>query len=329
MKKILMLLTVLLVSVSFMGCGKEAKKKKATSMATPVKQTAKLPSAENIIKENKGKVLVLLLGMEGCPGTEKSTKYLSEYIKTKPEGVEVYRIDVPPPNAKALKPVTGLDLKYSVDTSRKLADKMEFFFYPTLYILDKDGTVRFHGECEGKKVEKMVAEMLNEKPGSLKKMYTPALPEIGKTASDFTGNTLDGKKRSLKDISAGSDLNLLLFSKTTCPFSNKAVASLAGLEKQFKGKKLSITIINMGQDADEIKDFYASKTPEKCVVVDNDNAVSTGKFGVSAVPFFYLLDKNLKIVERKPYTAELAKNAMTKALGGNTTGCGTSSSGAG
>lgn len=331
MKRLMMLLVVFSVSVYFTGCGEEAGKKGEVSPSSAAEKTiqkaAEKVTAENVIQKNKGKVLLLLLGMEGCPGTEKATPYLSEYTKSKPEGVEVYRIDVPPSVKKPLKPASDLDpeLKYLMDNSRKLAGELEFFFYPTLYIFDKDGTLRFYGDCKGEKVEKMVSAMLKEKPGVAKKMYTPKLPDIGETAFNFTGKTLDNKETSLKQISSGSDANLLLFCKTFCPFSNKAVLSLDEIEKELKGKKLSITIINIAEDPDKIREFYTKKAPGRTVIVDKDDSISKKKYGVSAVPFFYVLDKDLKIVERKPFTTDIAKTALKKTLGMKTSGCGPAS----
>ena len=276
----------------------------------------KIDPTPDVIAENKGKVMVILMGMEGCPGTEGATPFITEYCKSKPDGVAVYRIDVPPPG-KVLQKAANLDsnLNYVIDNDRSLAGKLEFFFYPTTFILDRDGSVRFAGACEPEQIKKMVGEISAEKPDSEKKMYTPPLLKIGEPVkADLKFADSAGKEIALKDV-CGDSGAILFFSTTNCPFSVKALADLEKIKTDFKDKKFNYAIVSFGETAETIKNTYAEKSPGSMVLIDKDKEISDKVFGVSAVPFFYVLDKDMKVVDRRPFQYETAKAAIAKTLG--------------
>ncbi|MDD4871191.1 MAG: hypothetical protein PHR77_11585, partial [Kiritimatiellae bacterium] len=56
-----------------------------------------------------------------------------------------------------------------------------------------------------------------------------------------------------------------------------------------------------------------------------DKSVSTKYFGVPAVPFLYILDKDRKVLDRRPFAYDVAKTAIAKAYGTDGLGsaCGT------
>lgn len=115
---------------------------------------------ESLLNEHQGRVLILLLGRDGCPGTEKATATLDDYIPVKPENVSVVRLDVPLPD-EDLKPTSEWNHQYPrlVDTDRKIADKLDFFYYPTLYIFDGQGKNRYIGSLDIDKLKFMVQEI--------------------------------------------------------------------------------------------------------------------------------------------------------------------------
>ncbi len=242
--------------------------------------------------------------------------FLTEYAKEKHEGLAVVRVDVPMQAGGSVREPASLDseLNYVVDSNRVVADKMEFFFYPTLYIVDKDGVVRYRGECEEEKIRKIVSEILTENPSSPKKMYTPPLLEIGSRVADFTGTTIGRKKTSLNKLK-GKTATFLFFGATTCPFSVKAAGNLPALSSEFKTKGVGFVIVNFGQSANEIRSVYSEKAAGLTVIVDADSTISEKTFKVPAVPFFYVLDKDLKVLERKPFTVAAAKTAIGKNFG--------------
>ena len=277
----------------------------------------------DVVEQNKGHVTVLLLGMERCPGTEAATGFLAGYSANKPDGVVLFRVDVPPPG-KTVGPAHNVasNLNYVVDNGRRTADRLEFFFYPTLYIIDGDGVVRFSGACEPDRVKAMVAEIRAEAPGAEKKMYTLPLARIGQVIPDFTVTDADNHRKSFAEL-GGESGALIFFSATTCPFSVKALDELEKVKRTFRDRKVGFVIVNLGQSAADVKDMYARKSPGTAVVIDADKSISLTQFGVTAVPFMYVLDKNRKVVDRRPFAYDAAKAAVGKLLGMKASGgCG-------
>jgi len=293
----------------------------------PVQETAK--GGDDILSAYRGKVLVLLMGMPGCSGTEKATEFLVSYAKDRPSDAALLRLDVPPPEGK-IGPLSNWSAPFSreVDADRKVADRLDFFYYPTLYILDRDGEVRFAGECEPEKVKKMVSEICSEKPGSQKHSYMPPMPKIGEVAANFTGAGVDKAPLSLDKLSGGKTV-FLFFGSTACPFSKKATEDLPGLVSAYGGKGISFAIVHMGADDGKAAAFYAEKAPGVPVVIDEKGSISEKQFGVTTVPFFYLLDGKHTILQRQPFTAESAKSALNAMLGMKNDDAGSKKPGAG
>lgn len=270
-------------------------------------------STSGIPENCKGKVSVLLLGMDGCPGTEAATPFITEYCRSKPEGTAVYRIDVPLPG-KTSEKATKLspELNYLLDSDRAIAKQLEFFFYPTLYILDGEGQIRYSGECEAEAVKRMVSELLAEKPGSEKKMYTRPMLKAGTKAPELSLKTADGAELPLAKLCADNGA-FLYFSAASCPFSMKGLDDLEKVKKTFQGGKFAYAVIGYGEKADAVKEHYGRKSPDSTLIPDPDKSISD-KFGVSAVPVFYVLAKDLTIVDRQPFTPEAALNAISRSL---------------
>ncbi|MFH2001874.1 MAG: TlpA family protein disulfide reductase [Planctomycetota bacterium] len=275
----------------------------------------KAPGAnEDLLNAYQGKVLVLLMGMPGCGGTANATDSLEAFHKTKPDSVEVLRLDVPPPGG-AIGPQDSWNYSYShaIDAQRTIADRLGFFYYPTLYILDQEGEVRYSGEYNDK-VSDIVKEIAAEKPGAPKRQYSPTMLSEGQRPEAFSCKDLGGDERSLNDLS-GKEATLVIFSSLTCPFSKKAVAGAPDLAAEFKAKGASVIVINRDSPAEEIRSFYKEAMPEIPVLVDHDGALSENRFGVTAVPFCYVLNKDGQVAYRMPFTAEAAQGAMRSVLG--------------
>lgn len=282
----------------------------APSSGTPVRVT----SADAALAPYRGKVLVLLMGMPGCGGTAKADAFLSGYAARKPAGVEILRIDVPPPNGM-LDAHAGRVGSFPcwIDSNRLLASKLEFFYYPTLYVLDRDGTVRYAGECDEAKVETMVAELAAEPAGAPKKLYSATLLKVGEPAADLAGPTLAGRTVTLNDL-RGEKATLLLFGATFCPYSQAAAATLPKLVENYGSNGVSVAIINSGEKAEAIRGPYASKTPGLTVVVDETRDIAKA-YGVSGVPFFYALKADGTVADRAPFSEAAARLALDLILG--------------
>lgn len=262
----------------------------------------------------QGDVLVLVMGSPTCPGTKSITKEFSTYNATKPAGVTLMRIDVPPPGGEIKKPAKWAEAyPYFVDNSRKTAEELAFFYYPTMYILDKDGEMRYSGDWEDG-VPGYISEILTEKAGGDKRMFSPTMLDVGEKAAYFSGTTLDQRKVSTEEFSR-SKATLLIFSSTTCPFSKKAVASAPKLLEEFGSKDGNVIIVDAGGKPSSIRSYYAEKTPGVPVLTDEDTSISKDKYGVQTYPFFYVFDGQGAVAYRMPYTEDAARTAMKATLG--------------
>jgi peroxiredoxin len=262
----------------------------------------------------RGKVLVVLMGREGCPGTAKATATLDAYASASPADVVIVRLDVPLPKEDLN--VAG-EWKHPyprrVDKGRRLADELEFFYYPTLYVYDRDGALRFTGGCDGARLDAMVREVLAEAPGAPKNNYTLPMPAAGEQAPAFAAANLAGERVTL-DALRGQQATILFFARTSCPFTVEALPSVRSLAAEYAKAGVAVAVINSGETPDAIRPVYEKHAAGVPVVVDADGRVSQA-YGVDMVPFFFLLDKDGKIVKRRSFTAAAASGALGELLG--------------
>jgi thiol-disulfide isomerase/thioredoxin len=263
-----------------------------------------------------GDVLVLLMGKTGCGGTEAAMPFIREYNRAKPEGVSVARLDVPPAGKTIGKDASAPDdLHYELDGDRQTAEAFDFFYYPTLFIFDRDGVARFRGGCDPDNVKKVVAALLAEKRGAPKITFNAAVPGKGSRAVDFSGETIDGKRVSFDTLRGKSSASLLIFSSTNCPFSKKAMGCVSRIAGDFKAKGVSVVIVNSGSGLDVAYPFYSKTTPGIPVLVDEKNEISGAKYGVQVVPFFLAIDGEGVIAHRMPFDEATAREALDSTLG--------------
>lgn len=272
-----------------------------------------------LLRDHHGRVLILLLGVEGCPGTAKATIGLDEYLSGKPRNVDVVRLDVPLPGKSA---GTTSAWKHSfpryVDTGRKVADKLEFFYYPTLYVFDGQARKRYVGAFDQPKITTMIREILAEKPGSKKKVYTLPMPAVGQRMPAFSGSTIKGGMVSYNSVMGKRGL-LLIFGRTSCQFSAADMPQFKEVSDRFRGKGINTVIINQKEELDTIKPVYGSKCAGVQVVWDRDGKICKA-FGVDAVPFYFLMNKDGKVVNRRSFTHTAAVNSVNAMLGLKTDG---------
>jgi thiol-disulfide isomerase/thioredoxin len=301
------ILTLLLIASMFVGGCSKSPAPKPTAAHPP-------GSLSELLKDNHGRVLVLLCGVEGCPGTAKATADLDNYLSAKPEGVSVVRLDVPPPN-KTIQLAPGWNHKFPqyLDEYRKIAGELDFFYYPTLYVFDGDGDKRYAGGCDKDKVAAMVREISAEKPGAKKKIYTVPMPAVGESAPAFSRDTLAGKAVTLKSL-AGKHGLLIIFARTSCGFSKADMPQFKQIADSFDDKGVAVAVVNQQEELADIKPIYAEKCPGVPVVWDRYGDIGRS-YGVDAVPFFFLLDDHGKIVSRTSFTEATAINSISSMLG--------------
>ena len=282
------------------SCGKKAN---SVSKAPPSNN-----AIEEIRQKHPGDILLLLFGKEGCPGTAKATAVLDSYMKNKPDGVTVIRIDVPLPGKDAELPEKwNHSFEDIADKNREMASALSFFYYPTLYIFDKDGVLRFQGGCDLQEVSDIVQKILAEKPDSEKVIYTKIMPETGTPAPDFDAETIDGIKVSLRNI-IGNKGALLLFTRKSCPFSRKAVNDFQTLIPQFR--EAGITTALIVEDEGEDSCLGLKKYADKMYVIPDHKNKIFNKYAVTATPYFYFIDSCGNIFAHRSFTEGAALNTM-------------------
>lgn len=279
------------------------------------KVESEMRTAARVLEPYRGRVLVLLMGMPGCDGTARADRFLSSYVARKPDGVEILRLDVPPPNGilGAQAGRIGGPFPCQIDYDRLVATHLEFFFYPTLYLFDRDGEIRFAGDCEEARVEAMVAELAAEPPGATKIYYTQPLPKIGTPAAAFKGVTAAGRALTLPDVQ-GARATLLFFGATFCPYSQAATVQLPKLAADYQARGVRVAVVNIGETAETIGRYYEEKAPGLAVLVDPAKEIARA-YGVGGVPFFFVIKANGTIAARQPYTDAVARQALDEALG--------------
>jgi peroxiredoxin len=271
-------------------------------------------SLSALLKDHHGRVLILLLGRDGCPGTAKATAALDKYVSAKPEQVSVVRLDVPFPN-ETLKLTTEWKHPFPryADKGRKIAGELEFFFYPTLYVFDGQGTKRYVGGCDTDKIAVMAREILAEKPGAKKKVYTLPMPSVGQRAPAFSGSTLAGKAVTRNSLMGKRGL-LMIFARTSCPFSAADIPQFKDMATSLPDKGVGVVVVNQQEDLSKIKPVYEKKCAGVPVIWDRSGSICKS-FGVDAVPFFFLLNHDGKVVTRRSFTHAAAANSVNTLLG--------------
>ncbi|MFH1226275.1 MAG: redoxin domain-containing protein [Planctomycetota bacterium] len=317
MKNIAVLCLAGLLFAAAMSCDS---KKPPESQTTPVNAAVTPPalagelSPVDFVFNQKGKLVVALLGIEGCTKTGEATEVLAKMSQDCPADIKIGRLDVPIPDSQ-YKPLTDWKHGYyhAIDDDRAAAKRLEFFYYPTLYVIDRDGAVRYSGGCDEAQLKTMLAEMLQEPAGGQKKFYTPPLPAVGSKAPGFQALNLNGESVNL-DAFPDKGATVLFFTSVDCPFSRQAAQGIVSLEKDFPDKGATIVTIEKSPNQDTVNKFYEEIKLQGPVIRDNDNSISK-KYGVEPIPFYFVIDKQGNIAGHGPYTAEAVRQALSVLLG--------------
>ena len=264
---------------------------------------------EPIRKKYPGQVLVLLFGREKCPGTKKATAVLDEYMKRKPEGVTVLRVDVPlPGQAFAPEGEWTHSFERTADPRRVIADQLSFFYYPTLYIFDKDAVLRFSGGCDLHEFPAVVKKIIAEKKGEKKRLFSKAMPAAGSSAPDFSAKTTDGLSVTLRSLSAEKGL-CLFFTRASCSFSLKELDNMHSLIKPLESEGIATALIVQDEGKDALDPFLKYK--ESMIIIPDTGNTIFNKYDVSVTPYFYFIDGCGKIFSHRSFTKGAVLNTMT------------------
>jgi len=268
----------------------------------PAAPTFDSPAA--FLDAQAGKVVVLVMGMEGCANTMAASKALVAMAPDLPEDVATARIDAPPPGG-TVDAVEGWKHApwYGLDAEREVADRLDFFFYPTIYVLDREGGIRYAGGMEVAKLKEVVDAVRAEKPGDEKQIFTPPLVAIGDAGPAI------GEFEFERD-----GPTLVFFNSVSCPFSTKALEELVDVELFFGKHDIQYVVVEISKQGAKAKKLHEDNEVSGDLVHDAQGAIGEA-YGVSAAPFFYVLDDTGTVTARAPYTALAAKQALGALLG--------------
>lgn len=127
------------------------------------------------------------------------------------------------------------------------------------------------------------------KPSASPSLTSKVNPQSVKIKSaDFTLGDLNGKEISLSSLK-GKNVMLNFFA-TWCPPCKAEMPDMEKLYQETKNSDLIIIAVNLGEDQATVKDFMKKNGYNFEVVLDLKGTVAD-KYGVSAIPTTYFLDK--------------------------------------
>ena len=138
-------------------------------------------------------------------------------------------------------------------------------------------------------------------------------PNAIKTKSiDFKLKDLDGKELSLSDLKGKKVF--INFWATWCPPCKAEMPEIEKIYQETKNSDLVIVAIEIGEPLSTVKPFINNNKYNFKVLLDLDQSVAT-KYGISAIPTSYFIDKTGNIVSKNVGAMDIDQmKASIKAL---------------
>lgn len=118
-------------------------------------------------------------------------------------------------------------------------------------------------------------------------------PARGAEGAEFTLESADGERVSLRQAAAGKPV-LLVFWATWCPHCNEAVPEINGIQSRLSDR-LRILAIDFMESRGKVKAFMKAKRVTYPVLLDSDGKVAR-QYNVLGIPTYILLDKDGRVV---------------------------------
>lgn len=115
-------------------------------------------------------------------------------------------------------------------------------------------------------------------------------PLVGKPAPEFKLATVGGSDVTLA-THKGSDIVVLDFWASWCPPCREGLPIVSRVTKALNGKHVVFYAVNVGEDADTIKQFLTSRNLDITALMDKDKKVSN-LYKVNGIPQTVIIDKN-------------------------------------
>ena len=112
---------------------------------------------------------------------------------------------------------------------------------------------------------------------------------------EFTLSLLNGGNASLSDYKG--KVVILNFWATWCPPCRAEMPSMEALYQRFNGQGLEILAVDIGENANTVRQFIQNNKYTFPVLLDSNSRISR-IYGVEAIPTSYILDREGKIAAR-------------------------------
>ena len=119
-------------------------------------------------------------------------------------------------------------------------------------------------------------------------------PMVGKTAQNFTLETIYNGVKTLEDARAGRKA-IVFFWATWCPYCREALQRLNSSVESLKRRGYSIVLVNVGEDPSQVKAYLQFHTIFLDSFLDVDNSLQQA-YAIVGVPTFYYVDEQGIIV---------------------------------
>ncbi|MDD3519856.1 MAG: TlpA disulfide reductase family protein [Actinomycetota bacterium] len=130
--------------------------------------------------------------------------------------------------------------------------------------------------------------------------------------NDFTLNNLSGEKISLSDFS--EKIVVLNFWATWCPPCKAEIPDFVDLYDKYKDQGIAFLGISLDDDLNALKQFVFDNNINYPIVIDNQVANVSGKWGISAIPTTFFIDIDGKILDK--WIGQIPKEELDSVLKG-------------
>jgi hypothetical protein len=290
--------------------------------STPAPQAAdsQLDTQAKFLHDNglSGQVALLQFGEVGCELSASGLAEMTTLDRNKAiPGLRMVRVE----QGKDSKAVDEFYAKSKPsflvvrDTDGAIAAAFAAGATPQYMLVSKFGRVRFRGQLPATARLREWSDVLageNSDPGS----DAPLFGQKTIDAALLLGKTLlpdlSGTAKALGEYKGTSGL-LIVFVDTTCPFSAQAQKDMPGVVKTMATQGVNSVLVNLDDDKDSVKKFYADHPQTAPVVYD----VTTGTknvWGVESVPTVMLVDAAGQLAYNGPAVWDNMGKAAEKAL---------------
>ncbi|OGX06520.1 MAG: hypothetical protein A2Z88_04520 [Omnitrophica WOR_2 bacterium GWA2_47_8] len=115
-------------------------------------------------------------------------------------------------------------------------------------------------------------------------------PLIGEKAPEFKSKNLQGKEVNLIQLREGKS-TIAFFWATWCPHCREQLGKLAKAQEDFAQKGIKVILVDVGEEASQVKPFVAKNKIGFDVVLDENSEVAES-YNIIGVPTFFFIDKD-------------------------------------